>query len=139
MSHQPLAGPALSPGEREVERVLAGLTPAGVGISRDQLLFDAGRASAPRPRKTWPWQVGCAVLAVVAAWGMLRTGAERTGVVQGPKTAPAVSAVPTGSMEPFPEGASLRIRNEWLAHGVLPPRRPAERNGAAAAISAAAE
>jgi hypothetical protein len=137
MSQGPIDEPALTPGEREVERALAGLTPAAAGMSREEMLFEAGRASAAGTRRRgspWMWQVGCLALACVAAWGVLRPArvVENTVVVERPaaveknQTAavvrPAVAgdaAAPAVAMyAAFPQGSYLQMRNEVLTRGV---------------------
>ena len=52
----------LTPMDRELEAALGGLRVAGATISRDRVLFDAGRASARRRSRLW--QGSAAVLAI---------------------------------------------------------------------------
>ncbi len=135
----PLEG--LSP----LEETLARLAPVQGGLSRDRVLFEAGRASA-RPGRTWPLlAAGSAVTAAVLGVLLLtRPGpqvVERTIVVRVPESAPppAPEGPPAGSpveqAEPlspaFALGQSdyLRRRQEVLRWGVdvlpsAPPRSP---------------
>jgi len=43
----------LTPAERELETVLAGLKPHVAAMNRDRLMFEAGRASAGRGNRLW--------------------------------------------------------------------------------------
>jgi len=53
----------MTPAERELEATLAGLTPASTNVSRDQVMFSAGRASVRR--RNHLWQGICSILAVL--------------------------------------------------------------------------
>jgi hypothetical protein len=142
MSQGPIDEPALSPGEREVERALAGLAPATAGMSREEMLFEAGRASGSaaagrgRGSSHWVWKGACLVLAGVALWGVLRPAevVERTVVVEraveGTKDLTVAAAGPGGGGESaapaaaarvfggLPEGSYLQMRNAVLDHGM---------------------
>ncbi len=54
-------GPELS----ALADALRALAPAPAALDRDELLFRAGRSSAPRPRR-WPWALATALASVTA-------------------------------------------------------------------------
>ena len=54
----------IDPGLSEIAAALAALRPAAPAVNRDRLLFQAGRASAPRP---WFWRATTAVAVTTAA------------------------------------------------------------------------
>jgi hypothetical protein len=67
----------LSPAEKELESALGQLKPTANTLSRDVLMFNAGRASAGKKR---PWQVLSGMLAVVLFCSvMYRPELDRTG------------------------------------------------------------
>jgi hypothetical protein len=95
---------------------LARFTPTAPGLNRDELLFRAGRASAPSGR--W-WKLAVAVLAVaqigtVAAW-----------MTQKPTVPPAVVPVAQpAAVEPEPEPFEPPPRNSYLILSRIDPDEP---------------
>ena len=128
-----------------LEESLARLVPAQGGLSRDHVLFEAGRASA-RPGRAWPLLAAGSALAAAVLGVLLLTRPgpqviEHTIIVRVPESAPSPApekppAVTRGEQaEPqspaFALGQSdhLRRRQEVLRWGVdvlptAPPRSP---------------
>jgi hypothetical protein len=96
----------------ELATALRGLTPARPGWDRDHVLFEAGRASAPR---AWPWQLatggGLVVSLLLAALLVFRPApaVERVVYVQVAPTNPNPLSHPPqpgeGETRPGPEDA----------------------------------
>jgi hypothetical protein len=128
-----------------LEESLARLVPVQGGLSRDHVLFEAGRASA-RPARAWPLLAAGSALtaAVLGVLLLTRPGPqviERTTIVRVPESAPspAPEKPSTGSPVEKDEPSSpafalgepdhLRRRQEVLRWGVevlpsAPPRSP---------------
>ena len=67
----------MSPAEKALESALGQLKPAGGTLNRDELMFNAGRATAGRKG---PWQVFSGVLVVLLLGSLLtRTGLNGAG------------------------------------------------------------
>jgi hypothetical protein len=114
MSEEPLPE-----GLSAIESALRGLAPHAGGLDRDELLFRAGRASAPR---RWPWALAAGasaatagVLAVLLALRPAPAVVERVRYVPTPVAAEAPSDDP-GSVPP-----------EALRGNTLSPRKLQER------------
>jgi hypothetical protein len=119
----------------ELERALAGLTPAPGQFDRDRLMFRAGQASAPRRGWVWPSATAAfAVLAAVLGVALVNRPTpatiERTVYVEVPAPMPPVappaplSPADTGPVaaagrEPSHEQTdAARLRNQVLRWGV---------------------
>jgi hypothetical protein len=127
----------------DLERALAGLTPAPPQLDRDRLMFRAGQASVPR--RSWAWPTATAAFAVLAAvLGTVlisRPGLQvRERVVYVEVPAPAPAPPPPAPLSPADTGpvASVgytaathadpaRLRSQVLRGGVdaLPAATPA--------------
>jgi hypothetical protein len=81
----------LTPEEQAFERELLGIPPAAPTIARDELLFAAGRASAPSPRP-WPWQLATLAAVFIATLALTHRpqpqNIERIVHVSSPEPAP---------------------------------------------------
>jgi hypothetical protein len=139
--------PQLSPANRELENALAALSPSSSGISRDELLFRAGRASVPQPDMRF-WKIATSLL-IVASLGALYFRPVR--VVDRPvekivhvyetkieyaEPMPVVlreedgetKLIPQVTFDDLPANCYLRLRNDVLTQGLtaIPPNRSSE-------------
>ena len=134
--------PGLNPAQRKIEAALGDLAPSAPTIDRDDLMFRAGRASAPRSTRL-PWAV-----AILLAAGLTVALAARPEprVVERIVRIPADPA-PPAQVEPAPRppfdatpvamplapGSYARLRTEVLRNGLdalaelQPAREPAPR------------
>jgi hypothetical protein len=95
-----------------LEERLSKLTPAGTGLDRDALLFEAGRASA-RPGRRWPalaslLALSQAVTLTLLLWPRTPPPAPAPGAVPGPAVAD-MAPPPPAAHDPS-EAGSLRAR-----------------------------
>lgn len=72
----------LTPAERELETVLAGLKPHVAAMNRDRLMFQAGRASARRGQRLWQG-LACSLAIILLASILVRP---KPAVVEAPPT-----------------------------------------------------
>ncbi|MFO0848724.1 MAG: hypothetical protein U0871_09240 [Gemmataceae bacterium] len=101
----------------DVIRKLAGFTPAPPAVDRDELLFQAGRASAPSPR--W-WRRATAALLVTQA---VTLGAWLAGPSRTPTAVPTdIAPAPAPAMAPEPAAPTSYL---VLSHNWETVRRPA--------------
>ena len=143
-----MSEPLPDAGLSALEETLGQLTPSPGGLSRERVLFDAGRASA-RPGRIWPVLTAVSSLAAVVLGLLLMrpvpSVVERT-VIMHVSEPPALPSVPP--REPSPEGPAteqtepttpvftsgetdyLRRRQEVLRWGVdvLPAASPRSRS-----------
>lgn len=61
----------LTPAERELETVLAGLKPHVAAMNRDRLMFQAGRASARQGQRLWQG-LACSLAIILLASILVR-------------------------------------------------------------------
>jgi hypothetical protein len=111
-------GPLTDP----VARTLARFTPAA-GLDRDEVLFRAGRASAPKGR--W-WKRATALLLVTQAAtlvALMRPGTEPV-VVPPPAPGSPASEPSPDAPDPFPPGSYGALTRAAARNG-LPPSAPA--------------
>ncbi len=139
--------PRLNPAQREIEAALGALAPAAPAIDRDELMYRAGRASAPR-RARLPW-----ALTLLLAVGLTVALAVRpeprivervVHVPAAPPAAPAepvrhpqapapAIAMPLAVAMPLSPNSYVRLRTEVLRGGLdalaklQPARDPAPR------------
>jgi hypothetical protein len=121
----------LPEGLSAVESALRGLAPHAGALDRDELLFRAGRASAPR---RWPWVLAAAAsaatagaLAVLLALRPEPPVVERVRYVERPAEEP--SSVPPEARQPRPPLPHLEMQDKILTRGLdafgeRPPDRP---------------
>jgi hypothetical protein len=120
MSEEPLPE-----GLSAIESALRGLAPHAGGLDRDELLFRAGRASAPR---RWPWALAAGasaatagVLAVLLALRPAPAVVERVRYVPAPATTDAPADEP-GSVPPEALRAGplphLQVQEKLINHGL---------------------
>ncbi len=136
----------IDPGLNEVAAALAGLRPSAPAIDRDRLLFNAGRASAPRP---WFWRTttaaGATAAAVLAAVLIFRPAPPPVEVVRvvtvhdqppAPPTPPKENEPPPAPLEaeppvppyPWPTTPYTRLEDKvlrWGLDGLAEPTPPA--------------
>jgi hypothetical protein len=119
----------LTPVEREVESALAGLRPQDAGVSRENVLYLAGRAAgyAQARRQARTWQAAAAVLALTSglslAWHGLAPAPAPPNAVVIAHPQPHVNAVPAAAVSaPAPAPDVLLANNPgpiariWLFH-----------------------
>jgi hypothetical protein len=94
-------------------QALMGLTPSSEGLSRDQLLFDAGRASAP---SVCPWKIAVALLAL--------TQTLTIGVVLWSVPVPKPVETPLPYRQPQRQELTEATLGYWHARGELPEKMP---------------
>ena len=111
----------LTPGERELVTALGGLRPAEARISRDELMFQAGRMSSRGAARTWrsvAALLGC-VLAVSLAMQIGVETSERREIAEAVAPTEPTVVVARGDLDILSSGTSyLRIRDDVLARGV---------------------
>lgn len=132
-----------TPAEQEFQKVLAALTPQSTTLSRDALIFEAGRASVPRGGAGW--KIATVFMALIAATAILLRPDNFVNVPRGTaqlktESAPAVTSQPPAEGNRFafeliaaepvlavqvPDGSYLQLRSRILATGELP-RPPAQ-------------
>src|SRR5688572_26246021 len=107
---RPGSDDALPPAEQELERALRSLSPARPSLSRERVVFEAGRAAgeAAAARRLYAWRAAAAVLLIgLGLAAALRSGprvVERERVVYLP--AAATAATPQVAVTPeVPDGA----------------------------------
>jgi hypothetical protein len=113
LTHDPLLGK------------LVRFTPHCAGVDRDELLFAAGRASAPKAHK---WKLALAVLAIcqvgtLAAWfaGVTVQKAPSIPLVKPAEQQKEVPDLPAPSAAPDPAGSYVEIVRQWEHDGFPPP------------------
>ncbi len=123
------------------------LVPAGTAISRDRLLFEAGRAAAA-PRFGWLWPCGTLLFAAIslalAGWAVFEERPAQTVVVERERVVEVRVPAPVEAPAPSPnltevkfEGAQAsretvqmyQVRRDMFRWGValLPPTKPMEK------------
>ncbi len=103
----------LTPIERELEAVLSGLHIRPAGVSRDAVMFDAGRASARRRNRLW--QGASSVLALLLLVSVLSRSDD--GISQPPPEAvaqqPPVPASRAVAIDPV-DAERARVFREYI-------------------------
>jgi hypothetical protein len=127
----------LTPSERELEAALGGLKPARAILNRDQLMFQAGRASARRQNRLWQAVSVCmaVVLAVSIVYRPTTRAVEPRPVAvanrvehAGPAPSPTLLTRRVTEQRYFaPVNDYVRMRSEVLRRGIdaLPTSHPA--------------
>jgi hypothetical protein len=115
----------LTPAEREFERALAGLQPAGTSIDRDALLYRAGYAAAGRRSRTWQALAAMMTVGLAASLAMqgLASGSREEMQTTDKPTAPHGVIFTTAeprTVHRYTGGTSnyLMLRNEVLEKGL---------------------
>ena len=116
----------LNPALQELETALGRLQPAKTGLDRDQLMFNAGRASA---RSSRPWQAASGLLMVTLLYSLFMRE-PITEIVGHPVREPVVPVARQRGAEPAAHDHAsvermsyLRLRRQILQEGLdaLPP------------------
>ena len=113
---RPEHGDALTPAERELERSLAGLSPARHSLRPERVLFEAGRAAgeAATRRRLFAWRAAAAVLLLGLGLSAVMRGdprvVERERIVYVPAT-PDAATHPMAADSHATDGP----RQEWRA------------------------
>ncbi len=98
------------------------------GLDRDELLFRAGRASAPSPRvwKAASGMLTVALLATAVAWGTWPSPEPKFVFVpvEVPAVPPPVSADEAPQSGEPPGASSYFVMSRAVSRGVLPPSEP---------------
>jgi hypothetical protein len=97
-----------------LEQALSLLVPAGGRVDRDELMFRAGRASAPPPARLWPAAAAAASALAVLFGAVLAVQPEARVVERVPYVEPA-PAVPVA--ESVPGGHEATVRPSHTAPG----------------------
>lgn len=126
----------LTPMESELELALGGLKPAGASVSRDRVMFHAGRASMRRQNRLW--QAATGILAVVLLASVVSrpqpagpAPRAETFAYQPTTAAPAASpSEPIDRAEVEAFRRYVRTRRAVLEHGIEAiPAAPTSRDG----------
>jgi hypothetical protein len=126
----------LTPSERELEAALGDLKPAGASLNRDQLMFQAGKASAKRQNHFWQAVSACLGVVLVGslAYHVPPRTVQTSVVTVANQAQPAPSAEVTSQRYEMPgfryfESSSeyTRMRAAVLSRGIdaLPASNPA--------------
>jgi hypothetical protein len=121
-ANNPLPDDDLSP----LERRLAGWQPCAAGLDADALLFAAGRASAPPPRRPFVWPALAGAMTVVSlvlgGWLAVERG-ERLMLVaelqrRQPVESPGAAPIPAPTGEELSPAGYLVVRNLVMQNGL---------------------